>query len=206
MNNFDLTVFKLIAREIEIPKFEKWVYEERKLEGILTPDEYLELISQAYKQPSSLYEAERILKRYINIGNYHEWYLRRILQKIIGRSVDAHKYIEQCYDLYCKGYGFLDNLGLGYGLAIIVPPSNYNGGSWDKLESPEQIKLLDSFYPDVRREAEKVLGWLDSGEISITGHDGSSQGIEYMDIRKKEDKEPTGYKIASPSKKWWKLW
>ena len=70
MNNFDLTVFKLIAREIEISKFEKWVYEERKLEGILTPDEYLELISQAYKQPSSLYEAEKILKRYVNNGIY----------------------------------------------------------------------------------------------------------------------------------------
>ena len=206
MNNFDLTVFKLIAREIEIQEFEKWVYAEKELEEILTPDEYLELISQAYKQSSSLYEAEKLLKRYINVDKYHKWYLRRILQKIIDRSVDAHKYIEQCYDMYCKGYYFLDNLGLGYGLAITVPPSNYNGGSWGKLESPEQIKLLDSFYPDVRREAEKVLGWLDSGEISITGHDGSSQGIEYMDIRKKEDKEPTGYKIASPSKKWWKLW
>jgi len=206
LNNFELIIYKLIAREIEICNFEQWVYSEKELENLLNTEEYLDLISLSYKQPSSLYEAEKILKRYIDIGKYYEWHLRKVLQKIIDHPNDVHKYIVQCYDMYCHGYGFLDNLGLGYGLSINVPPNVYNVSTWDKLESPEQKKLIESFYPDVRNEAEKVVLWLDTNKIVLTGHDGSSQGIEYTDLRSPEEKENTGYTVATPAKKWWKLW
>jgi hypothetical protein len=206
LNKHELIIYKLIAREVKIDEFEQWVYSEKELESFLGFDEYLDLISLAYKQPSSLYEAEKILKPHIDIGKYYEWYLRRILQKVIDRPVDAHKYIMQCYDMYCDGYGFLDNLGLGYGLAITVPPSEYCADSWDKLDSPEQKKLIEGFYPSVREEAEKVISWLDTRKIVITGHDGDFQGIQYSDSRTTEEKEPTGYKVATPKKKWWKLW
>jgi len=206
LNNFELTIYKLITREVEINEFEQWVYSEKNLEELLNSEEYLSLISLSYKQPSSLYEAENILKRYIDIGKYYDWYLRRVLQKIIEYPDDVHKYIEQCYDMYCDGYDFLDNLGLGYGLAITVPPSNYNAGTWDKLETHEQKELIESFYPDVVNEAKKVIRWLDTKKIILTGHDGSYQGILYSDSREPEEKEPTGYKVATPTKKWWKLW
>lgn len=206
MNKFELIIYKLIAREIEINEFEQWVYSEKDLESLLSSDEYLDLISLTYKQPSSLYEAEKILRPRIDIGKYYDWYLRRILQKVIEYPADVHKYIEQCYDMYCDGYGFLDNLGLGYGLAVIIPPSDYSADSWDRLESPEQKKLIEEFYPSVREEAEKVIGWLDARKIVITGHDGDFQGIQYTDSRTPEEKEPTGYKVATPTKKRWKLW
>ncbi len=206
MNTFELTIFKLIAREVEINEFEQWVYSEKSLEDLLNSEEYLSLISLSYKQPSSLYEAEKILKRYIDVGKYYDWYLRRVLQKIIEHQNDVHKYIEQCYDMYCDGYSFLDNLGLGYGLAITVPPFNYNAGTWDKLELSEQKKLVEGFYPDVVNEVEKVIRWLDTKKIILTGHDGTYQGIQYSDSREPEEKEPTGYKVTTPTKKWWKMW
>ena len=206
MNKFELIIYKLIAREIELNEFEQWVYSEKELESLLSSDEYLDLISLTYKQPSSLYEAKKILSPHIDIGKYYEWYLRRILQKVIDHPTDVHKYIEQCYDLYCDGYGFLDNLGLGYGLAVTVPPSEYSADSWNELKSPEQKKLIEGFYPSVREEAEKVISWLDDRKIVITGHDGDFQGIQYTDLRTSEEKEPTGYKVATPTKKWWKLW
>jgi len=206
LNKFELIIYKLIAREIEIKEFEQWVYSEKDLESLLCSDEYLDLTSLSYKQSSSLYEAEKILKPHIDIGKYYEWYLRRVLQKVINHPSDAHKYIEKCYDMYCDGYGFLDNLGLGYGLAVAVPPSEYSADSWDNLESPEQKKLVESFYPSVREEAEKVINWLDTGKIVLTGHDGELQGIQYTDSRTPEEKDPTAYKVATPTKKWWKLW
>ena len=206
MNKFEIIIYKLIAREIEINDFEQWVYSEKDLESLLSSDEYLDLISLSYKQPSSLYEAEKILKRHINVGKYYEWNLRRIIQKVIDRPTDAHKYIEQCYDMYCDGYGFLDNLGLGYGLSITVPPSDYGASTWDKLETPEQKKLIENFYPGVREEAERVINWLDTNKIVLTGHDGDYQGIQYTDSRTAEEKEPTGYKVATPTKKWWQFW
>jgi len=199
LNNFELIVYKLISRESGIEEFEQWVYSEKGLEKLLTSDEYLALISLSYKQPSSLYEAEKILKRYVDIGKYHEWSLRRVLEKVIDRPKNAARYIEQCYDLYCDGYSFLDNLGLGYGLSVVVPPT-------DRIEENEQSKLINGFYPAVAEEALKVIGWLDSGKIVITGHEGSYQGIQYTDSREPEEKEPTGYKVATPTKKWWELW
>jgi len=206
LNKIELIIYKLIAREIEINKFEQWVYSEKDLECFLSPDEYLNLISLNYKKPSSLYDAKKILKPHINIGKYYDWYLRRVLQKVIEHPSDAHKYIEQCYEMYCDGYDFLDNLGLGYGLAVTFPPSEYNADSWDQLESPEQKRLIDGFYPVVREEAEKVINWLNTGKIVLTGHDGDFQGIEYTDTRTTEEKEPTSYKVATPTKKWWKFW
>lgn len=207
MRNFDLTLYKLIDRKIEIKNFEQWVYSEKELERILTPDDYLDLISSDYSLPSSLYEAEKILKPYIDIGKHLELNLHRVLQKVIDRPKDAHKFIEQCYDMYCDGYNFLDNLGLGYGLHVSVPPSNYGADTWQELKSHEQLKLINSFYPAVAQEAQKVLLWLDTEKIILTGHDGGYQGIEYEDNRTPQEKKPTRYKVAAPSKKkWWKFW
>ncbi|WDE07827.1 hypothetical protein SG34_013635 [Thalassomonas viridans] len=206
MSEVEFIIYKLLAREVELPEFEQWVYSEACLENMLSADEYLDLISLNYKTPSSLYEAEKILKPHISISKYFEWFISRVLHKIIERPNDVYKYIEQCYDLYCDGFGFLDNLGMGYGLHIPCLPDKYKVNSWDELSIPEQEKLIDSFYPAVLEEAQKVLSWLNTGKIQITGHDGGYQGIEYEDHRSIEEKEPTGYHISKKRKKWWKFW
>jgi len=200
LNNFEEKTYKLISREVEISNFEKWVYTEKELENLLTYDDYLELISLSYTTPSTLYEAEKILKKYIKIEKYHEWYLRRNLQKIIERQDNVHKYISQTYDMYCNGYYFLENLGLGYGLSIEVPPSYYNAQSWEDLKYLEQERLINSFYPAIRQEAKRVIYWLDSKKIVLTGHSGEYQGIEYEDNRTVEEKEATGYKCITAQK------
>lgn len=184
LNNIDTIIFKLISKKIKIKDFEKWVYSEKKLEKLITPNDFLELISLRYTTPSALYDAEKILKKYINIGKYYEWELRKTLQQIIDRPSNVHEYIAQCYDLYCDGYYFLENLGLGYGLGIEVPPASYSAQSWNKLTPKDQIILIESYYPQVKKEAKKVIYWLDSKEILLTGHNGEYQGIEYNDNRK----------------------
>ncbi len=191
MNPVELVFFKLVSHEIELLEFEKWVYSESKLEEILSPDDYLELISINYKTPSGLYEAEKVLSNYFSMGKYYEWNIRNILQKITDKPNDVHKYIEQCYDLYCDGFNFMDNLGMGYGLGLTCP-DYYN-------------EKVDDYYPQILGEVEKVLEWLDNGKIVITGHSGEYQGIEYEDNRSVEEKEPTGYKVQE-SKKWWQFW
>jgi len=191
LNPVELVFFKLVSHEIELLEFEKWVYSESKLEEILSSNDYLELISINYKTPSGLYEAEKVLSSYFSMGKYYEWNIRNILQKITEKPNDVHKYIEQCYDLYCDGFDFMDNLGMGYGLGLTCP-DYYN-------------EKVDDYYPQILGEVEKVLEWLDNGKIVITGHSGEYQGIEYEDNRSVEEKEPTGYKVQE-SKKWWQFW
>jgi hypothetical protein len=206
LSEFELTIYKLISKEIEQGEFEQWVYSEKTLGERLTSDEYLELISLNYKTPSALYDAEKLLRKYIEIGKCYEWYLKRVLQNVIDRPFDAYKYIEQCYDLYCDGYYFLDNLGLGYGLSVTSPPNKYNADQWGELDSQKQKELIDKFYPAVAEEAKKVIQWLESGKIILTGHSGEYQGIEYEDNRTPVEKEPTGYKLEAPTKSGWKFW
>jgi hypothetical protein len=209
LSEFELTIYKLLLKEIEQSEFEQWVYSEENLSEILTPEDYLELISLNYKTPSSLYDAGKILRKYIQIEKCYEWYLRNVLQKIINRTFDVHRCIEQCYDLYCDGYYFLDNLGLGFGLAVTVPREKYKAETWQELTAQDKQQLIDEFYPDVAEEAKIVISWLDSGKIILTGHSGDYQGIEYQDNRTANEKEPTGYKCEKrkdPTKSWWKFW
>jgi hypothetical protein len=206
LSEFDLVIYKLISKEIGLKEFEQWVYSEKRIQELLATDEYLDLISLNYKTPSSLYDAEKILRKYVDIGKCYEWQLKVVLQKVIDRSSDAHKYIERCYDLYCDGYYFLDNLGLGYGLMAAVPPEKYNAENWKELSARAQQKLMDDCYPAVAEEAKKVIQWIESGKIVLTGHAGGYQGIEYEDNRTAEEKQPTGYKLKTRSRSWWKFW
>ena len=59
------------------------------------------------------------------------------------------------YNLYCRAYSFLDNLGLGYGLAVEAPYPQ--GDHWDNLTASQQQKLLASFYPKLNAEIKKFL-------------------------------------------------
>jgi hypothetical protein len=197
LTEFQLVTYKLIAKEFALSEFEKLIYSYSELESILDSEDYIELISLNYKTPSSLYEAEKLLTKYVDVGKYYEWYVEQILMKIIERPKNVQKYIEQCYDLYCDGFGFLDNLGIGYGLCLTVPPENYKADSWAELTSPEQKTLIESFYPDVAVEAKKVLSWFELGKIILKGHDGTNQGIEYEDNRTSKEKEPSGYQVTS---------
>jgi len=105
--NFEIVVYKLIAGEYQLERFAEWIYSSKELEAILGSEEYLAIISLDYSQASSLYEAEKILRQHIDLGKYYEWLIRRVLERIIDKPADAYKYIEQCYELYCNGFGFL---------------------------------------------------------------------------------------------------
>jgi len=149
----------------------------------LSAEEYLAIISLDYSRPSSRYEAEKILRQYINIGKYYEWYISRVLQKIIARPPDTYKYIEQYYQLCCSGFTFLGDLGLNYGLRIIATLKNYSSENWYELTPSEQTQLIDSFYPDVAQEAKKVLRWFRDRQIAIVDRDEANNTVNYLDNR-----------------------
>ena len=71
----------------------------------------------------------------------------RLLEEALKRTEKLPYILMEFYDLYCHGYTFLNDLGLGYGLMCEVPsPSRYSADSWDELKDSEKKKLLDSFF------------------------------------------------------------
>lgn len=195
MDDVKTSIFRILSDDLSASELEQWVYADKNLESLLGQDDYLNLISLDYRSTGSIYEAKKILEECIDISEYEAWRVSKILKAIVNRSPDVHMYIEQCYDLYCHGYGFLDNLGLGYGLSVACPPTEYSTDYWDQLSASEQLELINELYPGVANEAEKVLNWLSMGKIKLQGRDHLGH-IIYLDHRSDEEKAPTAYKIT----------
>lgn len=172
-----------MAGEFDLGEFEQWIYTNQELELRLDAEHYLAIISLDYLKPSSLYEAEKILRQYIDLARHYEWYISGILQHIIERSPHVQIYIEQCYQLYCDGFTFLRNLAFNYGLKIKVVPASYSAENWYKLTSAKKVQLIDSFYPDVAKEAQKILDGLRDRQIVIIDVDESNKSVDYLDNR-----------------------
>lgn len=213
--------FETLHGDKSIPEFEQWLYADKRLEGLLTPEDYLDLISFGYKGEGVKYELTKLLEKHINKGEYEQWKLFRLLRKALQRDSDLPHILMTFYDLYCRGYYFLDNLGLVYGLAVEVPYGQAN--SWEELTPEQQQDLLNSFYPGLEEEIKRVIGWLENGKVVLTGVLGEDNHYEYIDNRTEAERSPTAYQVSpadttntdenatgeksrKDQKPWWKFW
>lgn len=196
-------------------EFESWLYADTRLEKILRPEDYLELISFGYKSPTAKYELPGLLERLVDKETYETWRLRSLLTKALQRDEQLPNILMTFYDLYYNGYSFLDKLALSYGLEMEVP---YYSPTPGMSAEQQQQQILASFYPQLEAELKKVLHWLDTGKIILTGNKNNYDRYDdYTDNRTKEEKAPTMYdptidtkhlegKRVFWSNKWDKLW
>jgi len=185
MNASNTLFYRLIANRCEIEEFEQQLYSMADIEERLSELDYLNLISIDYRLPSAAYEALKIVNKYVVSSRYHEWYLGSLLTRIIDRTADVHEAIEECYYLYCIGLGFLYDLGLGYGLAIIAPPGGYSASDWYGLTDIEKERLVDGMYPGIVDEARRVLGWIQDGKVVVETDPScrNGTGLVFIDTR-----------------------
>jgi len=174
--------FQTLYGSKSILEFEAWLYKDEQLEGILSPENYLDLISYGYKGEAAKYGLYKLLENLIDKGEYETWKLLHLLRKALKRNDELPEILMTFYDLYCKGYTFLDILGSGYGLAVEVP-YQFDKESWDELTAEQQQGLLNSFYPDIENEIVKVIGLIERRQIVLTGVRGEYNHYEYIDNR-----------------------
>jgi len=201
--------FKTIFGDISVSEFEQWLYQTDDVERHLMADDYLDLISYNFKQPGAKYGLVQILEKHINLGEYQTWKLENLLNSVERKEGNYPSAITEFYDLYCRGYGFLDDLGFGYGLALDCPYTSNGHGSFEDLTKQQQLELADSFFPQIITEIERVRNWLHSGKIVLTGEKDELGHYEYVDNRTEEEIRPTTFTKESNSttvKKWWQVW
>ncbi len=201
--------FDTLSGDKTVLEFEQWLYADKRLETILKADDYFDLISFGYKADNAKYGLFRLLEKHIDKGKLETRRIYTLLIKALNRDKELPEILMTFYDLYCKGYNFFDNLGLGYGLAIEVPRvKNTSADTWYELTKEQQHTLLDSFYPGLETEIKKVISWLDDGKVILTGIKDDYNHFEYIDNRNEIEKQPTGYKVATigTQKPWWKFW
>lgn len=200
--------FKTLSGDISIEDFEQWLYQSKELEQLLIADDHFELISYNFKQAGAKYGLASLLKKHIDIGAYEKWKLKKLLDKVEQKQGDYPRAITEFYDLYFRGYAFLDKLALNYGLTLDYPWSPYGLDSFDQMTEQQQKDLADSFYPDINIEIHRVRDWLDTDQIKLKGAQNEFGEYEFIDNRPKEDKPPTTYTVQDrrTSKKWWQVW
>lgn len=200
LNKIESQFFNLMNEKISINDFEKWVYKSEWLENELEEDEYLDLISLNYGTSSAKYEVGKILKNRISKGNFETVKMIELLNSIIERDGKEGKSLSIMYDLYCKGYYFLEDLGLGIGIFIEVSPA-YKV-EYSNLSIKEQKnKLIDSVYPSARLLATELKNWLINGELKLTGEqEPELNRWQYIDNRSDEDKISRVWKVETIDK------
>lgn len=196
LNEIESKYFDLIESKISIKEFENWVYKSKWLEVELSEEEeYLDLISLNYGTPSSRYEIGKILNGRLDKGKFETIRMIELLNSVIQKDGKEGESLMKMYDLYCKGYYFLDDLGLGIGLFIEVP-HKYGIDYFYELNKEQKKELIDSVYPSAKELAKELKNWLIIGDLKLTGEQESELNRwQYEDNRTEEDKKSRIWKV-----------
>jgi hypothetical protein len=101
-------LFKVLNDEVNIKDFEKWVYETKELEQILSEENYCELISFNYNQYSAL---DKLYGLFIELFTYDKFdthYLFYQLNFLLEKGTLLESDIQSFLTDYYEGHEFID--------------------------------------------------------------------------------------------------
>src|SRR4051812_40672399 len=98
--------FDTINGDKTLLEFEQWLYDEKRLQLILNPDDYLDLISYGYKAEKAKYGLYGLLEKHIDKGELETKRIYKLLTQALNKDKGLPQILMIFYDLYCTGYSF----------------------------------------------------------------------------------------------------
>lgn len=182
--------FKTIKGDISLFNFELWLYGNKEIEMHLDSDDYLNLISINFKKGGAKYELWKFLKKCIGLEEFEKYKMLELLNEAKQKTERLPFILMEFYGMYCKGYNFFQDLGLGIGLAVELPKLNNTwGDTWQELTTEQKNELLDSFSPELEICIEEAINWFVTNKIILTGEQDEVGHYEYQDLRTEEEKK-----------------
>ncbi len=216
LNVIEYTYLGLLENSISIEEFESWIYQSEELHAILSNEDYLYIVSLNYSSNYIYYEIEKILDNYIDYGKFETIKITALLKRAIQKDEKIGEILRSFYSMYCDGYYFLDDLGLGYGLSCEVPSC---ANSWEELSDQQKINIINSFYPQLEHDLQRALNWIESKKVILTGTKDDLNRWQYIDKRTGDEKKSTvwideknsqGFRVRNrrtyTKKPWWNFW
>jgi hypothetical protein len=209
MDEIEIFFFRFLAGELPIKEFEQWLYSTPQVEGYLGESAYFEFISFNFRQPTANYELSKLIYKYINAAQFYTWQIKQLLKSLLDGTQDPVSVFENLYDMYCKGYQFLGDIGIQYVLGIDEIPKLNEQHLWNKNEFFHRRKALDNYLLPMKDEVEILLQALESGEIKILSEQKYSiepefsQKLQSMRQALKHEHERAS---VQPKKNWWRFW
>ncbi|MFD2522891.1 hypothetical protein [Emticicia soli] len=170
--------FKTINGDISIEEFEQWLYTDNDLENHLNSNDYLDLISLNFKKSGAKHELWKLLKKHIDLSEFETYKILELLREAQKKTDSLPFILMEFYDLYCRGYNFLQDLGLAIVIAI-----NATADTWEELTSQQQKELLESLSPKLEEYIEEVINWIETKKIILLGSPDEIQYYKYEDLR-----------------------
>lgn len=176
--------YNTLKGDISLSDFEQWLYANKELEELLPADDYLDLIALNYNGKYAKYELYGLLRKHTDPGEFETYKLLRLLREAQQKTDELPYILMDLYDLYCKGYRFLQELGISYGLEVEAPRvGNSTADNWEELTSKEQEDLLNGFSPRLDECLEEAIRLLETKKIVLTGQQNDWGHFSYYDNR-----------------------
>ncbi|EMO78644.1 hypothetical protein ORQ95_11975 [Leptospira kirschneri] len=199
-------IFTFLFGDLSLCEFETFLYGSKEIENTFKYDDYIELLSLNFSKKSNRYEAFKLIEKNIDMAEYEVWRLHKILNGIVNKEENYPQLIASLYDLYCKGYYFLNILGISFGLNLMSPREyNYDKNISELIKS-EQIKLANALYPEIIYHVNLIQNFLKDKKIIVTGKLDDSNNYEYIDNRTEVEKAQTEFRNIENKKSWWQFW
>lgn len=188
--------FRFLMGRVSLKELEVLLYDDYNfptIKKVIGEDGYLDLVMLNFNQPASKYEAIKILEHRLDMAEYERWWLLDICSAVIDKKEDYPSYIVKLYDLYCKGYYFLQKVALEDGLSLKVPPQYDYQKEWSDLPEAEQYELAEECYPAIVRKVRMIRFFIRLNKLVPTGEVDELGRYQYLDYRTDEEKTWTEY-------------
>ena len=209
IDEIENSFFQFLAGELPLQEFEQWLYSTPEIESYLGKPAYLEVISFNFRQPAVNYELSKIIYKHIVKTKFDTWQIKRLLKSLLDGTQDAVEVFEKLYDMYGKGYWFLDDIGIQYVLGIDEIPRLAAQNLWDENEFFRRRKMLENYLKPMKDEVEVLILALETGEIKVVSDNEYFITPELSEklkgLRKVSQKESPKQPVHL-KKAWWKFW
>jgi len=147
-----------VSNEIELVEFKEWFNSnDKKLEHYLFEEHYLNLLNTDFTSKDALNSVKEQIQRILDTPSYDHIIISNLLEELINHEDKCVQCCRQIYEAYCNGYYFLKEI------ALISLSYDFN----HRLEKPDNINGLLQARPFIIQEAERLLVYMNLGEIKI---------------------------------------
>jgi hypothetical protein len=197
-NKLKETYYSYLENNLSLKDFETFIYEHAWIAEIIGENKYLDLICLDFKNSAIKYQLGDIFIPVFGLGEYYKRTLLKDFHEALLQNENLPSILAHLYDLYCDGYDFLQDLGLGYGLSCVCPSIGkkvYN--SWEELNDEQKKRILNSFLPQLPHDIKRVIDWLERDTIILLDEKDNMDRMTFADNRNEEEKKSTVWVLVS---------
>ncbi len=161
-----LKFYEFLNGDLESPLFESWIYRSKKLELIITVDDYFDLIEYNFKSHDFIPFVKSLVKKNFDWNEYEFWRTIKLLERIKNGEVELVLATRKMRQLYLEQEDEIKvpliskELALGYESELDTYPIESEYHLWNSEALEKQLKSVEPYKTKILEILEKELSEL----------------------------------------------